>query len=201
MNNFRNYGRRAQGGFVAALASAVLPAVIGGALSLKGGKERNEAANAQAVRQMAFQERMSSTAHQREVQDLRKAGLNPILSATGGRGASSPAGAAAPVQDVLTPAVNSAMTARRLTQEVRGMKTSRHLQMAQIGQVNASTAKTLLEANAVELQNKIQELRLPGETTEALIDSSQFGMIMRALNRLNPVGSAATGFKGVFPFR
>ncbi len=34
-----------------------------------------------------WQERMSNTAHQREVEDLRKAGINPLYTATGGTGA------------------------------------------------------------------------------------------------------------------
>jgi len=67
--------------------------LIGAALIGAAGQMfANEQTAASADRQMHFQERMSSTAYQRAMQDMREAGLNPILAAKVG-GASSPAGA------------------------------------------------------------------------------------------------------------
>lgn len=48
----------------------------------------------QAAKQIQFQREMSNTAHQREIADLKAAGLNPVLSAKLG-GASTPSGSAA----------------------------------------------------------------------------------------------------------
>lgn len=77
-----------------------IPGIMAGAGALLnyGSQRDTNENNLQIAReQMAFQGQMSNTAHQREVEDMKKAGLNPILSAHGG-GASSPSGASATMQ-------------------------------------------------------------------------------------------------------
>lgn len=89
-------------------------ALIGGAGQLLA----NEQTAASADRQMQFQERLSSTAYQRAMQDMREAGLNPILAAKVG-GASSPAGAMSQYGNVGAAATQaySQASAGRLAQE------------------------------------------------------------------------------------
>lgn len=94
--------------------------ILSAGVSLLGGWSANQTTAASADRQMRFQERMSNTAHQREIADLRAAGLNPILSAKYG-GSSTPNGAMFNAMDIGTPSVNSALAHKRNVAEVEKM--------------------------------------------------------------------------------
>jgi hypothetical protein len=104
-------GKKLIGG---ALTDIAMPA-ISSAVSYKSAKDTNKQNRQMAADQMAFQERMSNSAFQRQREDLKAAGYNPIL-AMKGSGASSPGGASAQMQDAGAAARQAAIQTATLQQ-------------------------------------------------------------------------------------
>lgn len=139
------------GSAIAGVPGSAVSAAVSGGLAMAGGDARNQAQIASAREQMQFnanqaeihrdwsakqahinrqfQESQSNTAHWREARDLRRAGLNRILSISkGGPGASTPSGAMpsgspaqgaqAALRDVVSPALNTAVAVKRAEADV-----------------------------------------------------------------------------------
>lgn len=126
--------------------------LFGGVMELGGSYYQNKEAKKAAQRQMDFQERMSNTAYQRSMGDMRAAGLNPMLAMKLG-GASTPTGAMYNPQNIGAAAV-----------EGYSKVASAKMANAQVQTQNA-TAKGLQIDNEIK-ERTLQDLEKRGTTIE-----------------------------------
>lgn len=177
-------------GFVAPLA---LPGV-GTAISVAGGLLQRADNKSASAKQMAFQERMSGTAHQREVQDLAAAGLNPILSARYG-GSSTPPGAsmASPnVAEGIPQAITARAVARRTEAEIANLETMATLNAERLNTEKAQQG--LLYSNSALAQANAAKVGLESD----FLDSTMLDRVLKttyesvAAGHNVPVAAAAS---------
>lgn len=139
----------ALGGIVSAISGPV--ANIGGAII-----ERNWARR-DAQRQMDFQQWMSSTSHQRAVEDLKAAGLNPLLAVN--NGASSPSGALAAPVKIGEGLSGSLRDAQRIKNEQEQIQLNETRLKEETGLIRAQKQKATVEAIAAAKEIPTSELR------------------------------------------
>nr|QJB19431.1 MAG: DNA pilot protein [Microvirus sp.]QJB19672.1 MAG: DNA pilot protein [Microvirus sp.] len=143
--------------------TALVGGVMGNEISRANAKDANAMSQSNAREQMAFQERMSSTAYQRAMVDMKKAGLNPTLAYQQG-GASAPSGASGNVvtpnyQDPLGPAVSSAYDSYSKGKNIENMESQLKIQqansIASIKLQQAQALNTTQSAKNAALQNTL----------------------------------------------
>lgn len=135
-------------------------AIGGGLLGAQGAQAANATSWRIASENRDWMERMSNTAHQREVSDLRAAGLNPILSAGGG-GAGTPSPASPVMQNRLAPLGEGVAAASGKVMEALRSK-------AEVANTVASTAKTLQDVKVGQAQQGLIEANTATAKSQAI---------------------------------
>lgn len=130
------------------------------ALNVGGAMYQNRENRKQAEAQMDFQERMSNTAYQRQMADMKAAGLNPLLGI--GSGASSPSGAMAQMENIGESAVTSARDAMQLDLAIKKQKEDIALTQALTTKAKMEAAVAGKDIPIAEFKNSLWNLVKPG---------------------------------------
>ena len=154
---------------------------IGSSLLSYGASRRNLKA------QLAWEHERATNAHQWEVEDLRKAGLNPILSATGGSGATT-----SPISPQMPDFSGVSRAGRALANyfDLQNQANALDIQKATEKQIQAETEKTKVDSEVSKSQETLNKAEIVLKQLQGAVsakESLRMDEIIRQLRRDNAI--------------